>query len=511
MAGLVPATHERLRLLCVWVAATGAAMTLWVCRSRKNSLCLSHAIIDTPRPLGAPVTHSAATIAARLERLPPGRAMWTRIVLLSLGGFFEFYDMFLSAYVGPGLVKSGILSATTPGLFGTTGLAAFVAAFFFGLFIGTLAFGFVADRFGRRTIFTFSLLWYTVAATVMAFQSDAFGLLLWRFIAGVGIGVELVTIDTYIAELVPKSVRGRAFAVNQVVQFSAIPVVALLAWLLVPEKPFGLDGWRWVVLCGSAGALLVWFIRLSVPESPRWLAEHGQRAQADAVLARFEAQAVAESGPLAEPAPGPAETQRGHFGEIFKAPYLSRTLMLVVFNLFQTVGFYGFNNWVPSFLISQGIEVTKSLGYTFFIAIAAPFGPLLAVLFTDRIERKWAIVGAAACVAVFGLLFAEMRAAVLLVAFGAAVTLANNIMSFSFHAYQAELYPTRIRALAVGFVYSWSRLSTVFSAFVIAFVLRGFGVSGVFTLIAASMAVVIAAIGLFGPKVKDLSLEEISK
>ncbi len=133
------------------------------------------------------------------------------------------------------------------------------------------------------------------------------------------------------------------------------------------------------------------------------------------------------------------------------------------------------------------------------------------MLFTDRIERKWAIVGAAACVAVFGLAFAGARAAAALIAFGALVTLANNIMSFSFHAYQAELYPTRIRALAVGFVYSWSRLSTVFSAFVIAFVLRGFGVGGVFALIAASMAVVAAAIGLFGPKVRNLSLEEISR
>ncbi len=454
---------------------------------------------------------SVAGIAARLERLPAGRAMWTRVVLLSLGGFFEFYDMFMSAYVGPGLVRAGILTPTTPGLFGTTGLAGFVAAFFAGLFIGTALFGFVADRFGRRTIFTFSLLWYTVAATVMAFQTTAFGLDLWRFIAGIGIGVELVTIDTYIAELVPRHIRGRAFAFNQVVTFSAIPVVALLAWLLVPIRPFGLDGWRFVVLAGSSGAFVVWFIRLAVPESPRWLAQHGHNEEADRVVAQFEAQAVAESGPLPEPVIESFETPRGSFAEIWRAPYLSRTAMLIAFNLFQTVGFYGFNNWVPTFLISQGIEVTRSLGYTFLIAIAAPFGPLLAASFTDRIERKWVIVGAAGCVAVFGLAFAQMRVAALLILFGAAVTLANNIMSFSFHAYQAELYPTRIRALAVGFVYSFSRLSTVFSAFVIAFFLGRFGVGGVFALIAASMTVVMLAIGIFGPKVRGRSLEEISK
>ena len=127
------------------------------------------------------------------------------MLLLSLGGFFEFYDLLFTGYIAPGLVASGILTPTTPGLFGTSGIAGFVAAFFSGLFIGTMLFSIAADRLGRRTIFTLSLLWYTVASVIMAFQTDAFGLNLWRFISGIGVGVELVTIDTYLAELVPKS------------------------------------------------------------------------------------------------------------------------------------------------------------------------------------------------------------------------------------------------------------------------------------------------------------------
>ena len=457
------------------------------------------------------MTTTPGEIGARLDRLPATRSIWKLVTLLSIGGFFEFYDLFLTGYVAPGLVKDGILTPTTPGLFGTSGVASFVAAFFAGLFVGTIALSFVADRMGRRTIFTYSLLWYSASTFVMAFQHDAFGVNLWRFIAGVGVGVELVTIDTYLSELVPKHLRGRAFAFNQFIQFSVVPVVALVAWLLVPIAPLGFSGWRWVVLLGSAGALVVWFIRRLVPESPRWLAAHGHMADADRVMRELETRVQAEyGGALPKPLPPEPQVRRGSIAEIFAPPYQARTIMLVIFNLFQTVGFYGFANWVPTLLISNGIQVTKSLEYTFIIAIAAPFGPLLGMFLADRVERKWMIVAAAGTVAVTGLLFAQSTMAPVLIALGIVLTLANNVMSFSFHAYQAELYPTRIRAVAVGFVYSWSRLSVVFSAFVIAWFLAGFGTTGVFVFIAGSMLVVMLSIGAMGPLVRDLPLEAIS-
>ena len=432
--------------------------------------------------------------------------------MLSLGGFFEFYDLFFTGYIAPGLVHSGILTSSTRGLFGTSGVASFVAALFLGLFVGTALFGFVADRFGRRTIFTFSLLWYSAASVVMAFQSDAFGLNLWRFLSGIGVGVELVTIDTYLSELVPKELRGRAFALSQTIQFLAVPLVGLLAWLLVPRSPFGLDGWRWVVLIGATGALFVWRIRRDVPESPRWLAQQGKLNEAHAIMADLETRVAMESGfVLAHPAPAEEPAPRGHFAQIWKPPYRQRTLMLIVFNVFQIVGYYGFSNWVPTFLIKRGISVVNSLEYTFLIAIAAPLGPLLAYKLADRFERKWQIVSAALAIAVFGVLFGHMTTAPLLIELGILLTMSNNILSFSFHAYQAELYPTRIRALAVGFVYSWSRLSGVFSAFAIAFFLDHFGVPGVFTFIAGCMAIVALSIGLLGPRTSRLALETISK
>ncbi|MFX5705895.1 MFS transporter, partial [Acinetobacter baumannii] len=75
----------------------------------------------------------------------------------------------------------------------------------------------------------------------------------------------------YLSELVPKAVRGRAFALCQGIGFTAVPVVAFLSYLLVPTAPLGVDGWRWVVLIGASAALVVWWLRAGLPESPRWL------------------------------------------------------------------------------------------------------------------------------------------------------------------------------------------------------------------------------------------------
>ena len=456
---------------------------------------------------------TTVTVAARLDRLPPTRHTRNLITVLSLGGWFEFYDLFFTAYVALGLFKAKIFTPTTQGLFDLNGFASFVAALFAGLFVGTFVFSFLSDRFGRRSIFTWALLWYSVGAFIMAFQTTSPSIDLWRFIASIGLGVEIVNIDAYVSELVPKNQRGPAFAYNQFIMFTAVPVVAFLAWLLVPQTIAGLDGWRWVVIIGSLGALVIWWIRRGLPESPRWLEQHGRTAEAEAIVAKMEEHARAETGaelPPPETISGEQERKAGSWTEMWNPTYRGRTIMLVIYNLFQTIGYYGFSSWVPTLLISQGVEVTKSLQYTFIIAVAAPIGPLVGTYFADRFERKWQIAFAAAGIAVFGLLFARQSTATGVIVCGLLITLCNNWMSFSFHAYQAELYPTRIRALAVGFVYSWSRFSAIFSGFIIAFLLGNYGTTGVFSFIAGAMAVVFIVIGGFGPAVTQRRLEAIA-
>ena len=467
----------------------------------------------TIRPDGVVDLNTAAAILARLDRLPDTRHIWRLVTLLSLGGMFEFYDLFMTAYIIPGLVKAGLLANVKVGIF--TGPALFVAATFTGLFIGTFLLGFIADKYGRRSIFTYSLLFYCAATLIMAFQDSGLSVCLWRLIAGIGLGVELVTIDTYIAELVPKHVRGRAFAYNQAIQFSVVPIVAFLAYMLVPTAPFGFDGWRWVVMIGSLGALFVWFLRRGVPESPRWLLQQGRNAEAEAITAAIEAKVRADlrGAPMPKPAQHAVERAEamGRFAEIWQPPYRARTIMLMMFQFFQTFGFYGFANWVPTLITQQtGINLGASLLYSFIIAIANPFGPLLAMGFADTYERKWQLVAAAIGVGVFGVLFSFQSTMALLILFGVLITLCNNVLSCTFHGYQTELFPTRIRARAVGFTYSFSRISAVFASFIIAYFLQTAGTKGVFGLIAFAMLMVVLSIGIFGPRTNDLELEQIS-
>ncbi|WP_416425728.1 MFS transporter [Pseudomonas sp. App30] len=454
----------------------------------------------------------AALISARIDRLPAVATLWKLVALLSIGGFFELYDLFQTAYISPGLIRDGIFAAGNQGVFGLSDQAAFASATFLGLFFGASLLSPIADRFGRRAIFTFALVWYTLATVVMGLQSSALGLIVCRFFVGIGLGIELVTIDAYLSELVPKRMRSSAFAFAFFVQFLSVPAVALMSWWLVPQAPLGVSGWRWVVLASALFALIIWWLRSRLPESPRWLAQHGRFDEAEAILAPIEARCQRDHGqPLPTPQleAVPVEAQ-GHFRDIWQPPYRRRALMLIVFNIFQAIGFFGFGNWLPALLSGQGVSVTHSLGYAFVITLAYPLGPLLFVRIANRFENKWQIVGSALGTMLFGTLFAFQTSAVGLIVCGVMITFCNAWLTFSYHSYQSEMFPTHIRARAVGFCYSFSRLSTVFSSLMIGFFLEHFGTPGVLAFIVSSMLIVTLTIGGFGPRTRNLALENIA-
>lgn len=468
---------------------------------------------DNPRKnQGGAVNRGESTIAARIERLPLGAFHRRFIALVSLGNFFDLYDIFIVAYIGAALQQSGFLSLRQ--------FTFFVASGFLGMFVGTVVFGMGSDRMGRRSAFILLLLIYSVFTFADAFAPTAAWLIALRFFAGVGIGAEIVVIDTYVTEVVPGRARGRYVAITQVAGFCAVPVAAVLSRLLVPTH-FLMSGWRWVMVIGASGALLTWWFRRRLPESPRWLESRGRVAEADAIMSGLENESFSTSGRSGEwrvtsgeqsTTDGKAEeaAEQASFWELWRRPYLSRTVMLMIFQALQTIGFYGFANWAPTFLLKRGVSLLHSLEYTLLIAMVSPLGPLLAAFTSDRMERKWMIVVLALLVAGLGIGFGNSIAPAAVVGFGALLTLANYWFSAAFHAYQSELFPTRLRATGVGFTYSWSRLSAAFTSILIGAVLVH-GVPAVFAVLAVAMILVAAVVGVMGPRTNGLVLEEIAR
>jgi MFS transporter, putative metabolite:H+ symporter len=459
-----------------------------------------------------------ASVSARLDRLPPTRYFRGLVARIAIGGWFEFYEMFMAAYISLGLIHGGLYRATTAGLFDVHGFASFLASFFAGMFVGTVALGGFTDRFGRRSVFTFAMLVYSVATFVAAFQTSPVAMDVWRFFAGVGIGVQLITVDAYVSELTPHRSRGRYLAFSLLVILTSVPFVAVLSFLLVPHTIAGLEGWRWVMIVGSAGAIMIWFMRRGLPESPRWLESKGRLGEASAVVDEIERHVTAETHKPLPPLESdladvlvPPTTDNLSFGEMWKGQYLGRTLMLSVFNFCQTFGVYGFGSWVPVLLYTKGITLTHSLLYTMVIAFTTPLGAVGAMLYAERFQRKWQLVGSAFAVAVAGTVFGMVRDPVWILLCGSVVTIANNWLIGIFHTYQAELYPTRIRARAVGFVFSWSRVSSIFVGFWVAALLKHFGVPAVFVLISAAMLVIVVMVGALGPRTNGIRLEELSR
>ena len=445
----------------------------------------------------------APSVASRLERLPLCGFHRRFIALIALGGWFDLYDIFMLAYVGAALQTSGFLTLQQ--------FSHLVAASFFGMFFGTVLLGLASDAFGRRAAFMWMLLGYSLATLAGAFAPDARFLLITRFLAGVGVGAELVVIDTYVTEVVPKRARGRYVAIAHLIGFTAVPAAALFSYLLIPTHAL-LEGWRWVMLIGSGGALFVWQIRRRLPESPRWLEARGRAGEADAAMKAIEREVERRTGvPLPEALPAEIETaNRMPFAELWRPEYRGRTLMLMAFHLLETVGVYGFANWAPTFMLKQGEGLERSLHYGFLMAVVSPLGPLIAVATAERLERKWALVGLALAMGLAGLAFPGARGGAAIVTIGALMTIFSYWFSAVFHAYQAELFPTRARATGVGFTYGWSRLSAVFSSLIIG-VLLARGIWAVFVFIAAAMAGVALVVGFFGPKTNAVTLEEISR
>lgn len=468
---------------------------------------MSSTILGQP-PVSATVR---VAITARIERLPASAALRRTVLMIAIGGWFEFYELFMPAGIVSGLTHDGIYTLNATGLFDLGSFPCFLASFFLGMFLSTLLFTRLSDVMGRRFIFIWAMVIYSVCNVLIACSSNPAWIDLFRLGAGMGVGTQLINNDSFLAELLPRQLRGRYMTLALAFILTATPASVFMGRIFTPYAPLGFSGWRWVMLIGALGGLIVWFIQRSVPESPRWLESRGRLAEADAAMLHLEQRIEHETGPLPPPVNIPEPpVQIGHWSELWSRRYLPRTIAMSIFQFCQTIAVFGFTSWVPVLLVSRGYSVVHSLTYTSIILLSAPVGGLLGMTFAERFERKWQLVFTAFGIAVFGYAFAFAPNLPLTLLAGVLMTLCNNWLITIFHPYAAEIFPTRIRAQAVGFTFCWSRISSIFVGYWVAAILAAGGQIGVFVMISAAMLAIMIAVGAFGPKTNGRRLEEIA-
>jgi putative MFS transporter len=445
---------------------------------------------------------STISIAARLNRLAPTRTHRAATVIAGIGSFFDLFDIFLAGVLGTVLTQEFHLSRLA--------LPAILGSSFVGMFFGATLLGRFADRYGRRTAFLLNLGIYSAFTLLGAVSVNAPMLIATRFLAGIGIGGELPLVDTYLSELLPTQCRGRYTAWAYTLGFMGVPAAGFLGRLLVPHAPLGISGWRWMFVAGSLGAAIVWAVRAKLPESPRWLESAGRMPEAEAIAARMEREAEA-IGPLLPPNPDErASRGRADFAVIFGDVYRRRTIVLCVFHVFQTVGYYGFGTLVPTVLAAKGYSIVTSLTFTSLTFIGYPVGSALSLPVVERVDRRWLIVASAFLMSVFGLALGYASSATVIVTTGFLYTVASNFFSNALHIFQVEIFPTFARATAAGTAYGMSRLSSGVMPFILLPVLERWGSTAMFAVIAGALLICIVDIALFAPSTTGRSLEQVN-
>ncbi|RDG39645.1 MFS transporter [Streptomyces corynorhini] len=437
----------------------------------------------------------------RLNRLPVFRFHRTTLLVVSFAYFFEFADINSFATTAPKLIN----------LWGVTvNQVAYVTSLsFVGMFFGSIIASGVADRWGRKKALTMTTVFFGVFSFASVFSWDVLSLGVFRVLTSAGLSAMTVVAVIYVNEIYPAAFRGKYQAYAIVIGICGTPVTNLIASAVVPLNDWS---WRLVYLWGSLGLLFVFFAR-KLKESPRWLENRGEHAQADAILTELEAQATAEKGPLPEPAPPVDEppAAKATLRLLLQKKYLAPTLLLTVVWVTQTIGFFGYSSWAPTLLAKEGFSVEKSVFYVALTTVGAPLGSFLASLVTDRFERKWCLVAFGTVIAFCGLLYGLTFDPVLIVVFGFLVNLFERGYTALGYAYSPEVFDTRSRSLGTGVSYGLGRLSNAAGPLIIAALYNNTGYQSVFYFIAGTWIFGAVVLAIFGPRTRAARLQQPQK
>ncbi len=462
----------------------------------------------------AALTEAELSTLKRLERLPFSRAHWRLLWMGGLGYTFDAMDGAMIAFILPSVLALWGLTNQQTGLLGSSTLIGYLFGAFFA---GTLG-----DLIGRRTVMMYALAIYCVATLIAAFAPNWQFFFWWRVAAGFGTGAESAIIAPFLAEFVQKKYRGRF--VGSLAGFFSFGFVfaALLGYFVVPASG---RGWRIVQIVTALPIVMLLWWRRSLPESPRWLMQRGRSAEAEAEVARMEAE-VTQRGyanlPPLESVEGPAFglRQDGTFSKnlagLFSPGLWRTTVMLWLLWASITFSYYGFFTWIPTLLVKQGMTITKSFGYSIIIYLAQIPGYYSAALLSEKLDRKWTIILYMLLGGASAHLMSNAQTDASITMFGFLLSLFMNGTYAGIYAYTPELYPTAFRTTGMGVASSFGRIGGLSAPIVIGYTFARIGFRGVFTittivLVIGALAVALLGIGTAGKSLEQITVEELSE
>ena len=442
------------------------------------------------------------TAAARLDCLRVSPFHRRTAALLAYLFFFELGDLNSFAYAAPALRQQWHLSIDT--------IATITSASFVGMFVGAMSAGTLSDHIGRKRALVATTLWYSSMSLLNAWAWSVPSLFAARLLTGVGLSGMTVVAMTYIGEMFPSRVRGAFQARILMFGLIGIPATAYVARFTVPQADWG---WRAVFVWGSLAVFFPLFAR-RLEESPRWLEHRGRYDEADAVLARIESEggraddSSALEGGSFETRQVNQDATRESIGikGLFRSGAGGRALLLICVWFCQTLGFYGFNAWVPTLLAEQGFSIARTLAQSSAISIGVVPGAWIASMIADRWERKYLIAIVAVLVGTFGMIYGLSFNTWIIVTFGFLVAMTQQVFAPILYAYTAECFPTNARNTGAGLSYGIGRLGNAVGPLIVAFLFMTYGYRSVFAYIAACWALVAMLVLAFGPRMNARTL-----
>ena len=436
-------------------------------------------------------------ILTRLRTLDAGRVHYRLLVLAGIGWMFDAMDTGMVSFVLPVLAQDWNLPPAQLGYI--------VSIAFAGMAAGAAAGGWLADRFGRKTVFAAAMLVYGTATGLCALAHNMETLLFYRFWVGVGLGAQLPAAVALVGEYAPPKVRGRFIVLLESFWGLGWLAAALAAYFLIPKL-----GWQAAFAVGALPVLYVPLVWKYIPESVPYLVSRGKIEEAHRLVCRLEREAGREPAAAAEAAPAPVP-ERPRFGMLWQPPFARRTLMLWAVWFGIMFSYYGIFTWLPKLLVAQGHTVVKTFEYVLWMIVAQLPGYLAAAALVEKIGRKATLAGFLAACAVCAWLFGRSVSPAELVVWGGLMSFFNLGAWGVLYTYTPELYPLRFRAFASGWAGSAGRIGGIAAPAVVASLMdAGGGFGLIFFMFAAVMMSAAALIAWLGEETKGRDLEEIS-